>query len=150
MGIEEEISDDNGIWRSINEEKNTKKCHENLTERLVYLSDSDKFSDAKYEWYVSSETEIGHESLCLCGMNITDMYIVVNKINGKSAYIGSTCVTRINNESLKSYKKAQRAGYCMACNKEFANIDRHEKSKNHKRNQYFYDVKVKNSRKCVS
>lgn len=149
MGIEEEISNDNGIWRSMNEEKNTKICHENLTKRLVFLSDSDNFSDAKNEWHVSSETEFSHGSLCLCGMNVTEMYIVFNRKNEKSAYIGSTCVMRINNESLKSYKRSQRAGFCAACDEEFADIDRHEKSKRHKKNQYFYDVRTKNCRKCV-
>ena len=68
-------------------------------------------SDPVPEWTVEHAT-VG-DTNCICTKAITNMFYIVNKLNGNNCYIGSDCVKRWNIKCVKT---------CTSCNSPLGNI----------------------------
>lgn len=121
------------------------KCSINLKNRLLELSSNNDIS----EWYKitsNHKPEIHrdinnkhNENLCICGASITDLYFVENKVNKRICQLGSSCITRIQDDTgkniLKDYNDSLRVS-CLVCHKSFNNIkalDKHHSTKSYQK-----------------
>ena len=111
-------------------------CALNLERRIEYLSRNPVTGDLVAEWRVIGEcgkadARPAASDLCLCGHEIEVMYVVTNGV-GDLVQIGSACVNRFIPRSLRDYKRSLvRPYHCEACDKHFANKDRHLESAGH-------------------
>ena len=67
--------------------------HYNLEEKIVELSVSDDWEDAKYEWSIFEIYIDDTPATCLCGhFPILEMCVLQNRLNGKFTTVGNVCV----------------------------------------------------------
>lgn len=93
-----------GLWTSLKKETNTKECFKNLIKRIIALSSNQEATTEECfaEWSRIDMFE-ERDEFCLCGHEITDIYVIVNSINNNKVQLGSKCIKRINKSALKEY-----------------------------------------------
>jgi hypothetical protein len=127
-----------GIWRSKIIQREPRKCHVNLQNRLTLISKSDDFNECIKEWkYISYDMKGDELVPCICGMPIKHFYYIKNESTGQNAQLGSECINRINENSIKNYNESKlKKGLCYCCEKAGLliysnNLEKHYKSKVH-------------------
>ncbi len=128
------IIKDNGYWRAIKHEPDTKQCHINLTNRINFMSSNNNFNQSCEQWTnIIGNEEYTEATLCLCGMKIYKTYYFINHNTKQIAQIGEQCCIRINKTSVKNYKESLKIkGNCYLCKTNHKDIETHYNSKNHK------------------
>ncbi len=63
-----------------------------LIQRIVELSDSDSWREAKQEWCLVDVYRTQSLGECLCGHPIKEHCVLQNHENGNEAIVGSVCV----------------------------------------------------------
>jgi len=124
----------NGIWRSVKHEPNTKTCAMNLLARIPELSTKNNFGDCRKEWTaITGMSYDKNTELCLCGMRIyKEKYFFYNKLTDNTALIGCNCCKRINFRAVKKFKESlKKRGVCWVCNTNHKDLDTHYDSINH-------------------
>lgn len=76
-----------------------------LTTKLLELSSSQKWDDAKLEWDVVDIEKVEDPETCLCGhFPILEICTIGNTKTRKEARVGNCCVKKFNNKSDKIFR----------------------------------------------
>lgn len=67
---------------------------ERFIEKIIDLSQSKNWSEAKKEWNLLTIYEDESDRNCLCGHEIYNVCVIKNKITGNKAEVGNVCVTK--------------------------------------------------------
>lgn len=111
------------------------KCYKNLIKRITELSESKEWKDVKKEWSVYEREYNQYGSNCICDHDINEEFYIKNKHNGNTTKVGSTCVTRFEEEEMTDQMKELKRVLCKPCEK----ILKDEKAYiKHKQSQYHH------------
>lgn len=132
-----------GVWRSMKQEDDAKKCHINMSKRLPLLSMGENYELCCGEWlHISGHNEgLKDEngksiksSICLCGQKISKTYYFMNNKTKNICVVGSECCKRINASAFKLYNESlKKKGTCWLCNTKHRDLETHFNSVNHKK-----------------
>lgn len=139
------------VYTSKNREQDSRKCHENMTNRLPAISDGNLNYEECVKQWVSIIGSQKADCLCLCGMKVSEQYYFVNTKNKKICALGVECAKRLNATALKNYKNSLKTkGICWVCGTYQKNLNSHYSLKGHlaKQKELFDAFKVKLNELC--
>ena len=127
-----------GVYRAMYIQREPKRCHINFSSRLPLLSQSSDINECVHEYEtILSSKKIDVPKPCICGMPITNVFLIKNIHNDKIIQLGSECINRINPQIIKNFNKSNiKHGNCDVCSVKghqlhCDNLAKHLKTKAH-------------------
>lgn len=124
-----------GVWKSVKNETDARKCHRHMTDRLPVLSESNSYELCSKEWtfIAGHKSYEGRQGICLCGMAIEHEYYFMNDITKNVCVMGVECCKRVNKCAVDNYIQSLKSkGICWLCRTNHKDLKTHHKSRNHK------------------